>query len=249
MNRWKAFFGHLSISAAIVSTLVALFVFYLFPMPFFLIDGGWHGIRVIAAVDVTIGPLLTLIVCNPGKSRGKLIFDFVVIGLLQLSALTFGLWTIYSARTESAVFADGTFYAIDSLTAKTLGPRYHELRDASKTRPFYGVIDLPDNPAERQKLRQIALSTGMPLYSNVDLLIPLGPDAAPEVELSVYKQEKLLPSEEGKRAFAEWLAKHGGKAEDYLLAATWCRYERAVTILDKRTMKVAGHLSGIEIKF
>lgn len=247
MNRWKAFAGHLAISAGLVAALLALFIFYLFPMPFFTADGGWRGIRIIALVDVTIGPLLTLIVCSKGKSRGKLVFDLTVIGLLQVSALVSGLWTVYAARTETVLFVDGTFYAIDALTAESLGPDYHRLAAASGDRPLYAVIDLPDDIDARQKLRSEALTSGMPLYRKVEFIKPLGAAATSEIARSLSKTEKVLANPAARDAFEKWLSTNAMRREDVLVVPTWCRYEKVVTLIDKRSGLPTGYLSGIEV--
>lgn len=247
MNRWRAFAGHLMISGSLVAALVALFVAYLFPMPFFTADGGWQGIRIIALVDVTIGPLLTLIVCSKGKERKKLLFDLTVIGFLQLAALTAGFWTVYSSRTESVLFVDGTFYAIDALTAKSLGPRYRELAAADRRRPLYAVIDLPDDPNARQSLRSESLAANNPLFRKVELLAPLGSGLLPEISSSVAKSEKVLASPRSREALKEWLDKRGLGRDDVLVVPTWCRYEKIVTLIDRKTGLPVGHLTGIEV--
>ena len=56
------------------------------------------------AVDVVIGPLITLVIFNATKTRRHLVMDFTVIGLLQVVALAYGLWTVFNARPVHLVF-------------------------------------------------------------------------------------------------------------------------------------------------
>ena len=84
--RINAFLIHLTISFIIFLVLAYLIVLHWYPLPYFHTDGGWRGIRIIAGVDLVLGPLLTLIVFKPGKPGLK--FDLTLIGLAQAVALT-----------------------------------------------------------------------------------------------------------------------------------------------------------------
>lgn len=55
-------------------------------------------------VDVVCGPLLTLIVTNPLKSRRERWFDFGLIGIIQILALAYGLHGIWLARPAVLAF-------------------------------------------------------------------------------------------------------------------------------------------------
>ena len=52
----------------------------------------------IMAVDLVVGPLLTFVVFNRSKPRQELFRDLSIIGMLQLVALCYGLWTVFVAR-------------------------------------------------------------------------------------------------------------------------------------------------------
>jgi hypothetical protein len=67
------------------------FVWY--PPPYFEVDGGWRILRILAGVDVVVGPLLTLILFKPGKPGLK--FDMTCIALMQIGALVYGGTIIY----------------------------------------------------------------------------------------------------------------------------------------------------------
>jgi hypothetical protein len=65
-NRNTAFAIPLAISLVIFAILTAIGVFVWAPDFFFTTDGGWQGIRILGAVDLVLGPLLTLIVYKHG---------------------------------------------------------------------------------------------------------------------------------------------------------------------------------------
>ena len=53
---------HLAISSTLVGLLALGMVVWWYPPPFFMIDGSWQVLRLIARVDVVLGPLPALIV-------------------------------------------------------------------------------------------------------------------------------------------------------------------------------------------
>ena len=103
-DRLRASAIHLAISLGI-AFLAALLVFGLwYPYPYREISGGRELFLLVIAVDVVMGPLITLIIFNRSKSRRHLIMDFSVVGLLQLAALSYGLFTVFIARPIHLVF-------------------------------------------------------------------------------------------------------------------------------------------------
>jgi hypothetical protein len=100
--RWAT--GHLVISAAVV-VLAALLVFGVwYPSPWRQLLGvaGIFGLVVVA--DVVCGPLLTLVLASPKKSRKERWVDLSLVGAIQLIALVYGLWSVFGARPVALVF-------------------------------------------------------------------------------------------------------------------------------------------------
>ena len=89
LNRWKAAAIHLSLSALIAATVVTVMLLVWYPPPHFHAMGGEGLLKVLVGVDVTLGPLLTLIIFNPKKK--SLRFDLSVIAALQVAALAYGV--------------------------------------------------------------------------------------------------------------------------------------------------------------
>lgn len=106
-NRINAFTTHLLISLLIALAGISV-VFYLWhPTPLHTAVGVTQIFLILLAVDVILGPLLTLLVYKTGKKT--LIIDLTVIALLQLSALCYGLWTVAEGRPAWLVFAKDRF--------------------------------------------------------------------------------------------------------------------------------------------
>lgn len=108
-NRWQAFAVHLLISFIIFIVLAAIIRLW-YPGILFMHDGGFEGIKLIAGVDLIIGPLLTLMVFN--RSKKSLKKDLSVIAGLQLACLVAGMWTVYQTRPVAVVYSEGAFRSI-----------------------------------------------------------------------------------------------------------------------------------------
>ena len=98
MNRWKAATVHLSISLVLATTIATVLHFLWFPPPYFTAAGASKLIIVLIGVDIGIGPLLTLLVVSPRKSRKLLRLDLSVIAVLQTIAFAYGVYAIAMAR-------------------------------------------------------------------------------------------------------------------------------------------------------
>lgn len=247
MTRKRAFLTHLALSALLAATLVATFVLFVFPMPFFVEDGGFQGIRLIVVVDVILGPLLTLIVFNPAKSRVKLAFDLAVIGFLQLSAFSFGLWNVYNTRTESVIYVDGTFYPMAADYAASFQDEYQKLAREARERPFFALIDLPDDANARQNLRMESLRTGVPLYRRFDLLRPLDARVIAELEISAKPPSKLPGGDAVAQGLQKWATDRSARLEEFFFVPTYARYGRIITALNRSDLRVVGFISSVKL--
>ncbi len=107
VTRWHASGLHLLISAAIAAVVLTIMLAIWFPGPLFTAAGGNNLLLTLVGVDVVIGPAITLAVYRQGK-RGMM-FDLVVIAVLQLSAFLYGMHIIYLARPAFIVFTKDQF--------------------------------------------------------------------------------------------------------------------------------------------
>ena len=103
----------LSLLVAAVAALLVFFVWY--PYPYREISGGRELFFIVVAVDVIMGPLMTLAVFNLAKPRAELMRDLAIIGFLQLAALGYGLWTVSVARPVHLVYEIDRFRVVHAV--------------------------------------------------------------------------------------------------------------------------------------
>jgi len=86
-------------------------VHFWYPTPHFSLSGGWDGLKILAGVDLVLGPLLTLVVFNIKKPKKELVMDLSLIVLMQFAALGWGLNAVYQQRPVATVFYGTSFFS------------------------------------------------------------------------------------------------------------------------------------------
>ena len=114
-DRLRASGIHLGLSLCIAA-LAAWLVFGLwYPYPYREISGGRELFLIVIAVDVILGPLITLVVFNRAKPWTELRRDLIIVVLIQLAALGYGLWTVWVARPVHLVFEYKLFRVVHAI--------------------------------------------------------------------------------------------------------------------------------------
>lgn len=110
--RLKLFFGHLVVSLIVAMLVLALIFGVWYPSPFDKALGVGSVLIILLAIDVILGPLMTLILAKEGKKGLK--FDLIVIGIVQLSALCYGLYNINKGRPVAVAFDVSRFEIVQN---------------------------------------------------------------------------------------------------------------------------------------
>lgn len=177
LNRWTAGALHLLASLAIFALLVSIALFWLFPGGLFQAAGGREGLKIVVAVDLVLGPCLTLIVFNLRKPRSELVRDLSLIALVQVLALGAGVWQVLKVRPLAVVQVFDTFYVLNREDYRQLDIEEDKLEQLSGWAPRYFYVEVPENEAEFLAQHARALLNGeTPLQQRVDLYRELTTD-------------------------------------------------------------------------
>ncbi len=162
--RFKAFAWHLLGSASVLTLTLGLLYLGWYHWP------GWYladmptVLAIMVGVDVVLGPLLTLIVADPAKTRRALARDVGAIVLVQLVAFGYGVTTLwhgrplyyaYSVNCLSVVQAQDIDHdsAAASAQNSALAPHWYSL-------PRWIWAPLPNDSQEADKIIQSAIRGG-----------------------------------------------------------------------------------------
>ena len=150
MSKIQGFLLHLAISSVVVGAALAIIFFVWYPYPYFEIAGAFNVVQILVGVDLVLGPALTLLLYRPGKP-GVLV-DLAVIAVIQIAALTYGLWTIHSERPLYMVYAVDRYIMLGErdVDPASLPARIAALRP--QRGPLYVAAVLPADEEARQAL-------------------------------------------------------------------------------------------------
>ncbi|HEY9033325.1 MAG TPA: hypothetical protein VIN71_05245 [Pseudomonadales bacterium] len=142
------------------------------------------GIKILAAVDMVLGPLLTFLVYRPGKKGLKL--DLAVIALCQFAALAYGLHSIHASRPTYLVFYGDTFYLADNRQIDQ-----KQLADPSLSVGLFGqpkvvVASIPGTNQERFLMAMEQMEKGRPIQFSARYLTDFR-----EIDSKTLQQQQL----------------------------------------------------------
>lgn len=214
MTKLRAFLIHLSASATVMLIFLGIMGFIWYPAPYFAINGGWSVLRILAGVDVVLGPLLTLIVFKPGKPSLK--FDMSVIVLLQVAALAYGGNLIHQQRPAFTVFAVDRFTAIPAAEVDFNRLAYAELKRWMGIGPVLAEAFPPADPKERQQLMIDVVTQGArDLEYRAELYHPYRPALEHLRQRSLDMAWLADQDPDARRALTRFLERNGGNVNDY----------------------------------
>lgn len=171
--RIKAFTLHLIASALIALAVIAVVFYIWYPNPLHTAVGVTQIFIILLAVDVVLGPLLTLLVYKAGKKT--LVMDLTVIILLQISALCYGLWTVAEGRPAWLVFAVDRFDLVRVLDIDERKLEQTDLayRQPSLLGPSWVAAINPTDLDERNKILMESVMAGIDIAQRPNLYAPL----------------------------------------------------------------------------
>lgn len=158
----KAAFFHL-IGSLLVASFAAVVVFgFWYPTPYGELSGGLRLFLILVGVDVVCGPLLTLILFSPKKSRRELTLDMSLVVIVQLAALVYGLHTAFQGRPLYLVHELDRFrvIAMQDYLGEDVSEHLAKLDDALQPSWSSGPITVGiRDPRDRQERQEVMLDS------------------------------------------------------------------------------------------
>lgn len=169
-DRLRASAIHLAISL-LLGALAAALVFGLwYPYPYRDTSGGRELFLIVVTVDVILGPLITLTVFNRSKPRSELVRDMTMVGLIQLAALAYGMWTVFVARPVHLVFEYDRFRVVHAIEVpdELLNQAPSDVRKMPVTGPTVLALR-PFRDVNEEGAATLMALQGLPLSARPDL--------------------------------------------------------------------------------
>ncbi|MCQ4164420.1 TfpX/TfpZ family type IV pilin accessory protein [Tahibacter harae] len=242
MSRWKAAAIHSLLSLLAGGLVFGLLFGLWFPPPYFHAAGADKLVLLLFGIDLTLGPLLTLIIFKSGKRGLK--FDLTVIAVLQAAALVYGLHVITGTRPVFLVGAIDRFNLVsakDIEAADLAEARHAQFRRLSWTGALLVATKRPDDPAERTKLLFSGLE-GKDLERLPKYYVPYEEGVQSLLERA-QPLDKLRPKDADVDAEVNaWLARNGRSRDDVVWLPVMARNASLTMLMDKRSGQPLGAL-------
>jgi hypothetical protein len=159
-EKWRAFALHFLLTLTVTAGAAVLVFLFWFPAPFRQMLGGTRLFNVLVLCALGLGPLASFIIFSSTKSRRALLFDYVVVGTLQLAVCAYGLYVLANSRPVYIAFAGDRLEVVTA--AEIDDADLARAADPYRKRPRWGPqlvgIQEPVDPKEREKVLFLALA-------------------------------------------------------------------------------------------
>jgi hypothetical protein len=242
--RWRAFGTHLAGSALVLTLVLGTLYVGWYHWPGWYVTDAPLVLGLVCAVDLLIGPVLTLAVANPAKLRKVFARDVAAILTVQIVALALGASTLWRGRPLYYTFSTDR---LEVVQASEISERERLLAQQQNpglsphwySRPRWVWVPLPDDAASAEKIVNGVLMGGpdiiqMPRYFRPweQGLTALRKELKPVTELQAMSGGQ-------KEALRARLSRFG-VATDKSNAITLWAAKRVVVVFDPTTMERKG---------
>ncbi len=238
-TRYTATALHFLASLCVFSLLLGAALLFWYPDSYFSASGGWQGIRLVAAVDLVLGPLLTLVLYNPKKSRRELMVDIGIVAFIQSCALIWGIKAIYEQRPVAVVFLDTSFYTVPAASLEAQGIDLAQLDRFGEQRPVLVFVDRPEAGPGLQQYLQLAEQQQIPPHEQIALYRPLAEHFSRAIGSVVDVQEIMANNADMKQQIERVLAKERAVIDDFYFLPLTSRYRNIVMMFDRQGALIA----------
>ncbi|HEY0942027.1 MAG TPA: TfpX/TfpZ family type IV pilin accessory protein [Steroidobacter sp.] len=173
-EKFRAVLLHFMVTLVMALGAAGLIFLVWYPDPFQTMVGGTRFFLLICICDLVLGPLTSLIIYNSKKTRRALIFDYTVVGIVQLAAFVYGVVSIANARPVYVAWAKDRFEVVmaEDLDDEDLAAA----QDPYRTRPKWGPVLIgtqrPSTSEERNDLLFAALERGKDIQNFPRYFVP-----------------------------------------------------------------------------
>lgn len=241
LQRARAFGLHFLASLTVVGAALVAMAWAWYPRPLGSLQGWFGLLGVIAAVDITLGPLLTFVIYVPGKKHLR--FDLAVIVLLQVAALLYGIYTSATGRPVYLVFLKDRFEVVAA-------PDYPvEEINAAKDSPFVHFPWLGPQPVtammpqDRNEQSRIMMSAALSVGAGGLRIMPrYYQPYATATKTAIEKGKKLSSIQAANPAqgklVADWIQSENRDAGQVVFVPLKCRLGYGLVMLDEKSGEI-----------
>lgn len=211
-EKFKAASIHLAISFCVILAFLSIVFSIWYPQPYASVSGISNILFILICVDLILGPLLTFIVFKKGKKTLK--FDLSVIASIQITALMYGIFTVYQGHPAYVVYAIDRFELIPAQDVLPEKARYDELKISKLWLPKLAYAKKPEDSDSKNKLLFEVLSGQPDIERRPEYYEPFD-KFSDKIFIKAITPNILQAVPENKLKLDAFLAKYGKEAISY----------------------------------
>lgn len=246
-SRFTAAGIHFLSSLLIFSVLLWIIIKIWYPQPFFSASGGWQGLKIVALVDLVLGPLITLVIYNTTKPKKELVQDIGIIVIIQLAALSFGIHTIYSERPVVLAFWEHAFYTIPASALKKQGVDVDNLQQFSDQKPAMIYAEKPVTVKGLEAMLKVTLDQKIPPTQQLSLYRPFQAYSQQALQHSVNISEIISINKNMATQLQGLLKETKTQQKDNYYLALKSKYQNIILVFNAKAEQI-GYLKAPYIK-
>jgi hypothetical protein len=231
ITKLKATAVHLAMSIAVFIYLAYQIYFNWYPEPYFSVDGGWEGIRLVGAVDLVLGPLITFLIFDLSKSRRAILFDLIFIAVIQVTALSYGIYSTFTQRPVAVVVIDQFVYSSTMEQYAGTLESTSDLQRFSDEKPPIIYSEFPLDRVGIDEVQRIKIEDKVLEIAQIHLYQP-----RMELLAALHKRQfaarELLDRDGLQQTFSDWLQKNDKEEDEVLILRFSGRYDNAWLVFD-----------------
>lgn len=172
-KRIRFFIGHLFVSVTVALIVLGIVFFIWYPSPLAKAVGVTHIFLMMLAIDVIIGPLLGLLVYKEGKKSLKI--DLCIIILIQISALSYGVYSIAQGRPAWLAYYVDRFQLIrnNEIIDKNIAKALSQYQNPSWFKPQYAGVEFAQDKQIRNDDMFAEVLGGISVAQKPERYVPL----------------------------------------------------------------------------
>ena len=241
--RLRAFGLHLLGSATALLTVFGVLYLAWYRWPGWYLSGAAHVVPIVVAVDLALGPLITLLIASPSKPLRTLARDIGVIVAVQLLALGYGAVTLWMGRPLYYTFSVDCLEMVQSSELKPEQIALARRQNPGFVPHWYSLpqwiwVPLPDDPQEAIKIVTDATFGGTDVIQMPRYYRPWQeglPKLAKQLR-TVDKAQGFSPAE--KQLLRQHLARLGVTADQPVVLTMWGRERPLLAVFDQASLRI-----------
>lgn len=164
---------HLGLSLAIAAVCAVLVFKVWYPAPFGEMSGASMLFYLIVAVDVVLGPLITLLIFDTRKPRQALRRDLTMVAVLQLLALFYGLHTVAQVRPVAIALEVDRLRVVSHMDMRP--DAWAKAPADLRRNPWFGIVHVATRKIESHETEEAIFSAiaGLDIGARPEFWLPL----------------------------------------------------------------------------